>query len=308
MSLLRVMAPRLMATLLVAIVAVAGPVDAQNDAGVDAPVVVVTTEVLGAIVSDLVGSAADVTVLMPHGTDPHSWQPSARDTETIFAADYVVANGLDLEQGLLEILDQATAEGVRVFRATDHITVRASVEPGHSEGDLHDHAVGDPHFWLDPLAMRDMVLALGPALGEAGIDVATRTAELAVELETLDTELAAILSTVPESERKLVTGHESLGYFADRYGFSVVATVIPGQSTSVEPSARDLVDLIAAVRSEGVKAVFTEVATPQSVARAVADEAGAQVVELDVAQLPDGASYADFMRGIAQTITSALSS
>ena len=138
--------------------------------------------------------------------------------------------------------------------------------------------------------------------------MAARTAELADELEVLDGELASILSIVPESERKLVTGHESLGYFADRYGFTVVATVIPGQATSVEPSARDLVDLIAAVRAEGVRAVFTEVATPQSVARAVADEAGAQVVELDVAQLPDGATYADFMRGLAQTIAAALSS
>src|SRR5262245_4783491 len=80
------------------------------------PSVVVTTGVLGSLVSELVGDAADVDVLMDGGADPHTWQPSARDSELLLDADVIVANGLGLEEGLSGVLAQAEAEGVPVFR------------------------------------------------------------------------------------------------------------------------------------------------------------------------------------------------
>ena len=118
--------------------------------------IVVTTDILGAIVRDLVGDAAEVTVLMEGGVDPHGWAPSARETEAVFGADLVVANGLRLEEGLVDVLESAAADGIPVFQATDHIVVR-TLGPGSDED-----GVGDPHFWLDPLAMRDVVIALAP--------------------------------------------------------------------------------------------------------------------------------------------------
>ena len=89
--------------------------------GVD---IVVTTSVLGSVVRDLVGDRATVTVLMGNGVDPHDWSPSAQDIETVYAADLVVANGLGLEEGLHDALEEAEAKGIRVFEATDHIDVR----------------------------------------------------------------------------------------------------------------------------------------------------------------------------------------
>ena len=274
--------------------------------------VVVTTEVLDAIVADLVGDAAEVKVLMPGSADPHAWQPSARDTESIFEADFVVSNGLALEQRLVGILDRVASQGVPVFKATDHVTVRgADDSSGERDGEADQGegvvGVGDPHFWLDPLAMRDEVLALATELAEAGIDVGGRAERLVGSLGSLDAELTEILAVVPQAQRKLVTGHDSLGYFAERYGFEVVGTVIPGQTMLLEPSARDLAALIRAIRDEGVTAVFAEVGTPQSVARVVAEETGAQVVELDIAQLPDGGSYEDLLRNLDRSIADALS-
>ncbi len=96
---------------------------AEDTAGDGHPTVVVTTEMLGWLVDELAGDGADVIVLM-HGVDPHGWEPSARDVETILGADLVVANGLDLEEGLHDILEQVEASGVPLFAATDHITVR----------------------------------------------------------------------------------------------------------------------------------------------------------------------------------------
>ena len=278
------------------------------------PTIVVTTEVLGSIVRDLAADEADVTVLMTAGADPHSWQPSARDSQALFEADVIVANGLDLEEGLIDLLGQAETEGVPVFRATDHVAIRMPSSQDHEEGADdedqadHEHASGDPHFWLDPLAMRDVVLALGAAMAEAGIDVADRASRMAAELETLDDELATMLEVVPIERRQLVTGHEALGYFADRYGFDIVGTVIPGLSSSDEPSARDIAELIDSIRAAGATAVFTDVSTPASVAEAVAAEAGVQIVQLKVEQLPESGSYADLLRQVAASVAEALSS
>ena len=89
----------------------------------------VTYSVLGAVVRDLVGDTAQVVVPMPNGQDPHEWEPSAKDIETVMHADLVVQNGLGLEGGMQKTLAQAQAAGVKFFTASDHITVR-HVGPG----------------------------------------------------------------------------------------------------------------------------------------------------------------------------------
>lgn len=272
--------------------------------------IVVTTEVLGSIVSRLVDGAASVTTLMTGGSDPHNWQPSARDSQAIFEADLVVANGRGLEEGLIGVIEQASADGVAVFQATDsiedHDPDESSIDAGGHDGSDHLHASGDPHFWLDPLAMRDVVLALGPVLGEAGVDVDGRAETLAAELEALDVELAQMLSSIPAERRQLVTGHGALGYLAERYDLRVVGTVVPGLSSSDEPSAREVAELADAIRAAGATVVFSDVGTPGSVAQAVADETGAQVVELRVAQLPESGDYADLLRSLVGSIAVAL--
>jgi zinc/manganese transport system substrate-binding protein len=281
----------------------------QDDDRAPRPSIVVTTEVLGSVVSDLAGDVADVRTLMGGGADPHSWQPSARDSEAIFGADLIVANGLDLEEGLLGVLEQAASDGVPVFHAAEHVDLRASA--GRDDDPEHQadggHAAGDPHFWLDPLAMRDVVLTLDPVLIGAGIELGDAPALQAAGLEALDVELRELLSAVPDGQRRLVTGHGALGYFADAYDFDIVGTVVPGLSSSDEPSARDIADLVTAIREAGATVVFSDVGTPQSVAETVAGETGAQMVELEVAQLPEGGGYADLMRDLATTVAGALS-
>lgn len=323
---LRFMLSLLVATPLLA----ANPLTAASPAaaaeGSDPVSIVATTEVLGSVVSQLAGDVADVTILMRDGVDPHAWQPSARDSEAVFGADVVVANGLDLEEGLASVLEQAEADGVTVFHAADHVQLRASAgaepstavetdhaeqaEPGEDADDSgeadHAHAAGDPHFWLDPLAMRDVVLALDPVLTETGVELQERTASLVSDLEALDAELTQMLAVVPAESRQLVTGHGAMGYFADRYGFEIVGTVVPGLSSSDEPSAQEIAQLIDDIRAAGTAALFTDVGTPASVARAVADETGARIVELQVAQLHDGGTYQDLLRDLAGQVADAL--
>lgn len=292
---------------------------ATDDGSAGGPHIVVTFPVLGAIVEELVGPEIDVEVLMPDNVDPHDWSPSARAIEAVGRADLVVANGLALEEGLAGALDEAERAGTPVFHATDHIDVRALGLGGdddhhdddHDEGDEHDdddhHDGGDPHFWVDPLSVREVVLALDRFISEqTSLDLQDRAERLARRLAALDTSISERVATIPEERRKLVTGHESLGYLADRYGFELIGTVIPSSTSQAEASAAQMATLATVIREEGVDVVFTEIGTPRSVVDAIGREAGARVVELPSHSLPDDGSYFTFVDDLVDRIVSAL--
>jgi zinc/manganese transport system substrate-binding protein len=311
---LRIVAATVSTAFLVAACGVAAPQPAP-----DGPSVVVTYSVLGSVVRELVGDRAQIEVLMGKGVDPHDWSPSARDMETVMNADLVIANGLGLEEGLVQALEEAARAGVTLFYATDHIEVReiGHDDPAHKEHkeeehkeeehkEEHKHYAGDPHFWVDPVAMKQVVAALTVALAQEGIDVADRGADLEQRLADLDAEVRSILAVVPEANRKLVTGHESMGYFADRYGFTLVGAVIPGLGTHGEVSARELADLKVEIEREGVPTIFSEIGTPTAVVEAISRETGARVVELPSHTLPADESYFTFIREIATAVADGL--
>jgi zinc/manganese transport system substrate-binding protein len=271
--------------------------------------IVVTYSVLGSIVKDLVGNKANVTVSIPNGLDPHEWEPSARDIERINKADLVIENGLGLEGGMQKTLQAARDNGVKFFTASDYITVRhVGTGEGIPSGDP-DQAIGaaDPHLWMDPLNMKSIVSALTPVLmKDFGLDVSSQAAMLENQLDALNSEVAGTVATVPPQNRKLVTGHESMGYFAQRYGFKLVGVIIPSISSQAAVSAADLATLKKAIEDNQVKAIFTELGTSPAVAKAIGDETGVQVVELTTHALPSDGSYFTFMRNIANVITNAL--
>lgn len=274
-----------------------------------AKTIVVTYSVLGSVLKDLVGNKANVIVPMPNGQDVHEWEPSAKDIETFMQADLVVENGLGLEGGMEKTLAQARASGVKFFTASDYITVRHVGEgEGLPSGDP-DQAVGaeDPHLWMDPVDMKQVADALSAKLKtDLGINVSDSAKDLDSRLDGLDKEIAADVATLPEANRKLVTGHESMGYFAQRYHFKLVGALVPSLTTDAETSAAELAALKQTIKDNQVKAVFTELGTPQSVADAVGQDTRVKVIELTTHSLPEGGDYFPFMRNIAQTIVSAL--
>ncbi|MET0773310.1 MAG: metal ABC transporter substrate-binding protein, partial [Candidatus Limnocylindrales bacterium] len=229
----------------------------------------------------------------------------------IHQADLVVANGAHLEAAIDEVLDEVAASGVPVVRATDHITLRALDDDAHEQEDPsapdgQDDGALDPHFWTDPLSMRDVVVALGPVVASLGMDVGVRQADLVARLEALDAEVRTILEVVPTERRKLVTGHESMGYFAGRYGFELIGAVIPGLSSQGEVSASQLARISEIIREQAVPAIFAEIGTPQAVVDAIASETGVRVVPLPSHTLPADGSYLTFVRDIATTVAGAL--
>lgn len=306
----------LVASVLLVACGEAAPGDASTAANQDRPVIAVTTPILGAVVADAVGDRARVEVVMPNGADPHEWRPSARDVATLQDADLIVENGLGLEQGLAEAIRRVREDGVPVFTATDHVRVRHVEDGGaveaHDDRPGHDDHAGegaaDPHFWTDPSQMRAVVLALPPAVRAAtGSDVSAAARREAAALMALDRRLAAQAARIPAGSRTMVTGHESLGYLADRYGLDVVGAITPSLSSQGQVSAAHLAELSAAMRAAGTRVVFAEAGTPEQVSRAVSDEVDAMLVELPSHALPADGRYATFLGQTMQRISAALS-
>jgi zinc/manganese transport system substrate-binding protein len=272
------------------------------------PSIVVTYAVLGALVRDVVGDQAIVTVLIPNGADPHDWEPSAKDIARLNHATLVVRNGLDLEGGLHDALDRAEENGVAMFVTSDHVTVRRVREGEGLPGGDADQMVGaqDPHLWMDPLTLKQAVEALGPVMSALGLDASKGIASVSAGLDRLNAEVAATLSAIPEADRKLVTGHESLGYFAARYGFTLVGAIVPSLTSQAGVSAAELAKLSLRIRAERVQTIFTEIGTPKQVAEAIGADTGASVVELATHTLPGDGTYASFLKADATKIVEAL--
>jgi zinc/manganese transport system substrate-binding protein len=271
--------------------------------------IVVTYSVLGSIVHELVGDLATVRVMIPNGLDVHEWEPSAKDIESLTKADLVVENGLGLEGGMGKALDQARSAGVKFFTVSNCITIRrVGAGEGIPSGDP-DQAVGaeDPHLWTDPVAVKAMVVALTPELKtELGLDVSARAADLEKRLDGLDREIGTAVAALRPGQRKLVTGHESLGYFAQRYGFTLVGAVVPSLTTEAESSAADFVALKRLIAENQVKVIFTEIGTPARTVEALAKESGITAVPLKTHSMPADGSYLTFARDLSAVIIGAL--
>ncbi|MEZ5143043.1 MAG: metal ABC transporter substrate-binding protein [Acidimicrobiales bacterium] len=262
---------------------------------------------------DLVGDRAEVTVLMPDGIDPHDYRPSAKDVAKLEAADAVVTNGLGLEEGLEDAVGRARDKGVPVFAATDHVALRtfgADEVPHGTDDQPHEERVAggeDPHIWVDPLAMRDAMGALAVFLRERiGLDLSAEAAAQRARLDDLDARTRQTLEVIPPDRRLLVTGHESLGYFADRYGFRLVGAIIPATTSQAAPSAGELADLEDQIRRYQVPVVFNEIGTPPALSEAISRDTGVRVVELATHTLPADGQYATFIQELAAGIRGGL--
>ncbi len=292
--------------LLTLALAACGDDDGAASASGDRPQVVVTTNVLGDVVSELVGDEAEVEVIMPPGVAPHEFQASAKQVAAMRDADVLVINGAGFEEGLTETIEAAEQDGVPTFAAID------AVDTLQLEGD----GGTDPHFFTDPARMAAAAQGIADFLVDEVPDLDTpvfarQARDTIDELHALDAELERTLSVVPSHRRTLVTNHEVFGYFADRYGFDVVGAVIPAGTTQAEPSAEQLDELAHTIEEQHVPAIFVETSSPTRLADALADEVGhVDVVELFSESLGDegsgGETYAAMMRTNAGRIADAL--
>ena len=271
--------------------------------------VVATTTILGDVVKQVAGDAVSLTVLLPPGTDPHTFDPRPQDIAAVADADLLFANGLGLEKFLEPLLQNASSDA-KVVIVSEGITPLRLTGGAESGGETMD----DPHVWMDPNNVILWTENIADALSEADPKNAdtyrANAAAYEEELRSLDSWIQEQVSQIPPENRKLVTDHKAFGYFAECYGFEQVGAIIPGFSTGASPSAKELAEIEDAIRAYGVRAVLTGTTVNPALAEQVAKDTGVTLVMVYTGSLtpPDGdaPTYLDFMRANVTAIVNAL--
>jgi zinc transport system substrate-binding protein len=261
---------------------------------------------LGDFCQKIGGKYVDVSVLVPPGASPHTFEPSPTAVAKATEAKVFVYVGAGLDpwaERLLaaerrpgQVVVQAVA-GIPLLKDVDeHEHGEASQEP--EEAEHHHHEAGNPHVWLDPLLAENICRSIAQALIK--VDPAHKNAyevNLAMylgKLQTLDKDIKEVVSTF--RHRDYVTFHPAYAYFSQRYGLHQVGVIeaSPGR----EPSPGHLQRIIAAIKKSGVKAVFAEPQINSRVADVIAQEAGVKVLILDPlgGRPPYGSDYIKVMR------------
>lgn len=251
-------------------------------------VAVATTTQIGDFVGEVGGEAVEVEQLLQPNSDPHDYEPRPSDVQAVAEADVIYASGDGLDEWIEEVTaDSGTDAEVVDLGAVVPIRLAGqdeeehAHEEEHSEGEEgHDHdSKYDPHWWHDPRNAEAAVAEIERTLAQVDPsqmrEFAANAATYEKELRALDAGIASCIDSVPAAQRKLVTDHDAFNYFANRYGIEVVGAVIPSQTTQAQPSAKELSELADTIEAEGVKAVFPESSVSSKVAKAIAEQTGA---------------------------------
>jgi ABC-type Zn uptake system ZnuABC Zn-binding protein ZnuA len=227
--------------------------------------VIAAESFLADIAQQVGGDRTKVDALIPAGIDPHSFEPTPREMAKVADCDLLIISGNGLEEWLKGIL-------TNIGGSKKIIEASTGLQSNN----------GDPHFWLDPNNVityvnniQDALTSIDP-LGKA--IYAANAANYIELLKQLDAWIQDQASKIPPAQRLLVTNHETLGYFAARYGFQIVGSLIPSLSPDASPSAQQLAQLTDAIRSTTAKVIFLDVGNNPQLAAQIGSETKARVV------------------------------
>jgi ABC-type Zn uptake system ZnuABC Zn-binding protein ZnuA len=206
-------------------------------------------------------------ILRPN-SDPHEYEPRPSDVKEVAGADVVLRSGGDIDAWLDGVVRNA-GSGARIVALIDAMTTR------RGDGEI------DPHWWQNPRdaivavrEIRDALIAADPG-GRAAYT--SNAAAYTAKLRRLDRAIASCMRAIPAAERKLVTDHDALGYYAGRYGIEVIGTATPALSTQAQASAGAVARLVRTIRRAGVSTIFSESSVNAKLTRAIARDAGVSV-------------------------------
>ncbi len=238
--------------------------------------VVVTNSILADWVGVVGKEKVNVHGLVGSNSDAHTFEPSPQDGIAIARAKVIINLGMGLEPWL-KGLYKASGSKAHRYTVTDGVTFIHLVE---TEGMFRDEV--DPHIWHDPTNAIKVVQGIATALVNEDPKNAQYYWENARayidELVKLDGRIAKQLRKIPEERRKIVTSHDTFAYYAKRYGFEIIGSVIDSATTeAADPSAQKIAELIEKIRSSGAPAIFLENISNSKVAQSVAQEAGVKI-------------------------------
>lgn len=275
------------------------------------PTIVTTLFPFYDITSQLVGENAEVSLLLPPGVEPHSFEPTPQDIIKIQEADIFIYTGDIMEPWVAKIVANIP-ESVKVINASDNITLIESTDD-HSHNDEHGHEDEekenksgsnlDPHFWLD---FNKTIIAtnnISKSISELNIidnnNLDQNKNSIVAALEQLDTDYSNTLAKC-SNKTILQAGHRTFEYLSRKYKLDYITT--EELSPNSDTSAQDIAKLVKEVRETRAKAIFSEELIEPRIANTIASETGVPVLELNGAhnisaeQFKSKISFVDIMK------------
>ncbi len=225
--------------------------------------------VIADMVHNVGGDRVHVTSLIGPNGDPHVYEPTPTDAQSLKHADLAFVSGLHLEGWLDRLIVASGYQGQPVV-LSDGIKTRSMEEDGER--------VIDPHAWNSAanavIYVRNIVAALKRVDPAGAAEYQANGDRYITQLQALDAYARAQVQSVPQAQRKVLTSHDAFGYFGDAYGVTFLAPL--GFSTEAEPSAADVARLITQIKREHVSAYFFENSGDPRLVKQIAAASGAQ--------------------------------
>lgn len=249
--------------------------------------VVASFSILGDVAKQVGGERVNVTNLVGPDQDAHAYNLTSRDLRTVRNAKLVLVNGLGFEQAaVMRGIRQSgvpfaeATQGIRPLKAEahDHHHHDHDHDHGHDHHH-HDHGEFDPHVWSDPVLMRTYAQNVANALirvdPEGRAYYQQRLTDYQGRLNALHQWASSQFNSVPQARRKVLIGHHSFGYLGQRYKVEFVAP--QGVSTDAQPSAQQVAALIRQIRSQNIRAAFSENIKDARMVQRIAQETGIRI-------------------------------
>lgn len=243
--------------------------------------VVATTTQVSALTQIVGGNKIEFSGILKANVDPHEYEPTPDDVRNFANAQIIFINGVGLEKWLDKTIQNSGTKATMVDTSKGVPFHKGKGDDGKEEADPHIwHSVPNAIIMLNNI--RDGLSQMDPANAET---YKANAAACEKKLNDLDKYIKEQIATIPLAKRKLVSNHDTFGYYVERYGLTFVGSIIPSMDTNYQPSAKELTNLVKAIKAEGVKAIFIESSVNPALAKQIAQEAGVKVV--------DGALYGD---------------
>lgn len=241
--------------------------------------VVSTVSPITNVIYNIGGDRINLTSIVPEGVNSHTFEPAPSDAKKLAVADLIFINGLSLEEPTLQL-----AEANKKVEAEIILVGELTIAPDEYIYDFSfpkKAGSPNPHLWPNPLyalryaeIARNALMRRDPANADYYI---SNYDQFKARIDLLDAAIKETVASIPESNRRLLTYHDSWAYFSPRYGMTVLGAIQP--SDFAEPSAQDVAALIEQLKREKVPAIFGSEVFPSPVLDQIAREAGVQFVD-----------------------------
>lgn len=261
----------------------------------------VTFNALAEMAKAVGGDYVTVSTIVPDGTEPHEFEPRAKDMVALNKAQVFVYNGFDLEKWVPETVRASQNPGLITVNASDGI---APISLGHGA----DGKEGiDPHVWLSPKAAeveaRNIANAFAQADGANADRYAKNAGVFIAELERLYGDYAGKIAAA--KGKTILTGHAAFAYLCRDFGLA--QNSVEDVFATSEPNAQQLAGLVDFARQNGIKTVFAEELASPAISKTLADEVGAKVATIyTMESAEDGKTYIERMRDNLEAISRSL--